>query len=451
MSHDFNWPLQRIAAAAQGSLLGTAATISGISTDTRTIKPGDLFIALRGPNFDAHDFAADAVALGAAAVMVERQLAVPVPQVIVPDTRLALGHLAGARRAQFNIPVIAITGSNGKTTVKEMIAAICAQRGAVLATQGNLNNDIGVPLTLLRINSSHKFAVVEMGANHPGEIAYLTHLTRPDVALINNAGPAHLEGFGSLQGVAQAKGEIYGGLSSQGVGIVNADDNFAGLWRGLCRNHAVLSFGLSNTADVSARWVTDALGSHVTIITGQGEVEVTLRLLGRHNIMNALAASAAALACGCSLQDIKQGLESLQPVKGRLQLKHGKNGSKIIDDTYNANPASFKAALDVLSIYPGQRYVALGDMGELGEGAAQMHREIGAYAKSSGIDRLYTVGQFAQFAAEGFGPRAKEYRDQPGIIGALLSDLTAEVTLLVKGSRSMHMEDVVNALTQSEV
>ncbi len=450
MSLNFNWTLERIASAVDANLLGTSAAINGVSTDTRTIKSGELFIALHGPNFDAHEFVALAVQQGAAAVLVERQVNVPVPQLVVDDARLALGKLASAWRQQFNIPVIAITGSNGKTTVKEMLASICAQRGEVLYTRGNLNNDIGVPLTLLQINQSHDFAVIELGANHAGEIAYLTQLVKPDVALINNAGPAHLEGFGSLAGVAQAKGEIYGGLAANGIGIVNADDAFATLWRKLCGQHSVIDFGINNTAKITAQWTVSTSGSHVHVNTPQGNCEVQLRLLGLHNVMNALAASAAACAIGCTAEQIKLGLEAVMPVKGRLQLKSGKRGSRIIDDTYNANPVSFKAALDVLKVFPGQHYVALGDMGELGPDTEKLHRDVGVYAQSCDVQHLYTVGMFGRFAAEGFGKQAQVFTEQPQLISALAAELSSDVTLLVKGSRSAHMENVVNALTQTE-
>ena len=450
MSLNFNWTLERIASAIDANLLGTSAAINGVSTDTRAIKSGELFIALRGPNFDAHDFVELAVQQGAAAVLVERQVNVPVPQLVVADTRLALGQLAAAWRQQFTIPVIAITGSNGKTTVKEMLASICAQRGEVLFTRGNLNNDIGVPLTLLQINQSHDFAVIELGANHAGEIAYLTQMVKPNVALINNAGPAHLEGFGSLAGVAQAKGEIYNGLAANGIGIVNADDAFASLWRNLCGRHSIIDFGLYHTAKVTAQWAVSASGSHLQLQLPQGNCEVQLRLLGQHNVMNALAASAAACAIGCTSEQIKFGLEAVMPVKGRLQLKPVKQGSRIIDDTYNANPVSFKAALDVLKVFPGQHYVALGDMGELGPDTEKLHREVGNYAQTCDVHHLYTVGTYGRYAAEGFGKQAQVFTEQPQLISALAAELSSDVTLLVKGSRSAHMENVVNALIQAE-
>ncbi|MBI3562683.1 MAG: UDP-N-acetylmuramoyl-tripeptide--D-alanyl-D-alanine ligase [Gammaproteobacteria bacterium] len=450
MTASLNWNLDKIATALQARVIGTATTISGISTDTRTIAQGDLFIALRGPRFDAHDFAMTAVQEGATAVLVDHPLNVPVAQIVVDDTRLALGRLASAWRQQFKIPVIAITGSNGKTTVKEMLAAICAQRGQVLATQGNLNNDIGVPLTLLRLNHGYQCAVIELGANHPNEIAYLTKLVKPDVALITNAGPAHLEGFGSLQGVALAKGEIFSGLSKNGTAIINSDDPFAAYWQGLCIGHPLMSFGFSNTASVSASSSTSTRGAGLQLQTPQGGIEVQLPLLGKHNVRNALAAASAALAVGCDLQDIQRGLHSMPPVKGRLQLKPGKHGSHLIDDTYNANPASLRAAVDVLSEFPSQRFLALGDMGELGAGAEQLHHEAGVYAQAQGIDRLYTVGGLAKHAATGFGPSAKSFSEHSALIASLIADLSEQVTLLIKGSRAMHMENVVQALTQSE-
>ena len=365
------------------------------------------------------------------------------------DTRLALGMLANAWRRQFSIPLIAVTGSNGKTTVKEMITAIMSVRHNTLATQGNLNNDIGVPLTLLRLRSEHQCAVIEMGANHAGEIAYLTKLAAPQVAVITNAGPAHLEGFGTLEGVANAKGEIYGGLTGSGVAVINDDDQFAGMWRGLCEGKTVIGFGLRQSTDVTANWHASGTGSEINIKTSLGEIQVLLNLPGRHNVANALAASAAAIAAGATAHDIKAGLESLRGVAGRLQIMPGKSGSRIIDDTYNANPASLHVALEVLQNFSGRHFLAMGDMGELGGDAEMLHRDAGVQARAHGVNRLFTVGKLASRAAESFGQDALSFDDQPAMINAIEHELAADVTLLVKGSRLAHMERVVQALNKN--
>ena len=366
ISPSFVMSLQEVARVVNGQLQGKDLIVHGVSTDSRSTDKQNLFVALTGPNFDGHNFVTTAVERGAVAVIVDRQMQSTCPQVIVEDTRIALGKLANAWRKKFAFPLIAVTGSNGKTTVKEMLTAILSVRHPVLATQGNLNNDIGVPLTLFRLSKQHEFAVIEMGANHAGEIAYLTDIAQPDVAIITNAGPAHLEGFGSLEGVAKAKGEIYGGLSETGTAIINADDCFNPLWREYCADHKTLTFALDNDADITASWSVDDKGSLINAKTPAGEVSIHLPLLGRHNVMNALAAIAGTLAAGITLTEIKTGLESLQPVRGRLQIKSGLNGSRVIDDTYNANPASLNAALAVLGDFTGQHFLALGDMGELG-------------------------------------------------------------------------------------
>lgn len=443
----FTWSLEQIADAAGGKLLGKNITVQGLSTDTRKIEKGNIFIALVGPNFDGHDYAAQAQASGALAIVVNRSLDVDCPQIIVDDTLTGLGRIAKAWRTQFNIPLIAVTGSNGKTTVKEMITSVMSVEHKVLATQGNLNNEIGVPLTLLGLNTEHTCAVIEMGANHPGEIAYLTELARPTVAVITNAGPAHLEGFGSLEGVAMAKGEIFSSLNQHGVAIINADDQFASLWVGLCQSCKASSFGLSNKADISATWEICDSGSELEIKLHKSSFKLVLPLLGKHNVLNALAAIAASEAAGASQAAITAGLEKLKPVTGRLQMKPGKSGSRIIDDTYNANPASLMAALDVLSTYPGEHFLALGDMGELGQSSDNLHREAGVQARVTGVHKLFTVGKLAKYAAQSFGEHARSFSDQPSMISAISDELTSDVTLLVKGSRLMQMEKVVSALT----
>ena len=426
---------------------GKDVLLHGVSTDTRTLQAGQLFVALRGPHFDGHDYLAEAKAKGAAACMVEKPVA-NCPALIVSDTRLALGKLARAWRRRFTIPLVAVTGSNGKTTVKEMLASILAQQGSTLATRGNLNNDIGLPLTLFELDTRHASAVVEMGANHAGEIAYLTRLAEPNIAIITNAAPAHLEGFGSLEGVAKAKGEIFQGLGKNSTAIINADDRFAPLWRELAKNKRQLTFGLHQPADISGRWQAGDRGSQLQVTTPEGHVELQLALLGEHNVMNALAAIAAAQAAGIPLLAIKTGLEAMQPVPGRLQLKPGRNGSRIIDDTYNANPASLAAAIQVLAGFAGQTILVLGDMGELGEDALSLHAEVGRVAKAAGIEALYSVGTMAKAAAQAFGEGAQYFADQASAIAALQPELTPQATVLLKGSRLSHMERVVAALLQ---
>lgn len=446
----FQWNLLAIAAAAQGELMGNDAVVSGISTDTRQIGTGQVFVALTGENFDGNEFVGQACRLGAAAVVVSKDIECDCPRIVVEDTRIALGLIAQAWRRRFAIPLLAVTGSNGKTTVKEMLNSIMSVQETTLATQGNLNNDIGVPLTLLRLRNSHGCAVIEMGANHIGEIAWLSKIAEPTVALVNNAAEAHLEGFGSLDGVAHAKGEIYSGLTEDGIAVINADDAYAGFWQQLCAGKTILRFGLENEAEVTADWHAQDDGSQIELHTPYGDTRINLKLPGRHNVMNALAASTAALAAGAKLVQIRDGLQAMHSVGGRLQIKQGYSGSRIIDDTYNANPGSLRVALDVLNDFNGRHFLALGDMGELGSETEHLHREAGIVARDSGVDRLYTIGGLAHLAADSFGQGAAVYEDQPTMISALRDDLDKDVTLLVKGSRLAHMERVVQALTSNE-
>jgi len=442
-----------LAAAAkvlQGTLRGTDTEFTGVSTDTRTLKHGDLFVALVGPNFDGHSFVNEAAGKGAAGALVSRALAADVSAVQVADTRLGLGQLAAHWRRQFQIPVIAVTGSNGKTTVKNMIAAILNVTGPVLATQGNLNNDIGVPLTLLRLKPGDLHAVIEMGMNHPGEIDYLTKITHPTIALINNAAAAHLAGLGSVSAVARAKGEIYSGLDAVGIAVLNADDPHADLWRELAAPHRIITFGLDRPADVSAEYELDAGGSTIHLKTPHGGINMRLSLLGRHNVMNALAASSASLAAGVSLADIQTGLEKLRSVSGRLEVKHGLNGARILDDTYNANPGSLAAGVEVLKVASGERVLVLGDMGELGKAAHDIHRRVGLLAKSLGIERLYAVGELTPGAVEAFGKGAQHFTSHEALIENLRSCLHAGMTVLVKGSRLMKMERVVAGIVEHD-
>ncbi|MDX5332915.1 MAG: UDP-N-acetylmuramoyl-tripeptide--D-alanyl-D-alanine ligase [Gammaproteobacteria bacterium] len=437
--------LSDIAAMAGGELIGADTAVQGVSTDSRNLREGDLFIALRGPRFDAHDFVPDLEA--AVAAMVEHLCDTVLPQVLVEDTRLALGRLARAWRARLSATVVGLTGSNGKTTVKEMIAAILQECGSVHATRGNLNNDIGVPLTLLALRDTHDYAVIEMGANHAGEIAYLTAIAQPHVALITNAGPAHLEGFGSIEGVSRAKGEIFQGLPADGVAVINADDSYADYWRGLNTGRRILSFGAEQAADFTGSLAADG---QLRMQTPEGELALDFALRGRHNLLNALCAAAAASAAGASLEAIRRGLAAMQPVSGRLQARVGRNGAALIDDSYNANPASMRAAIDVLAARPGRRVFVMGDMGELGGDATAMHAAIGEYARAAGIDRLHALGPLSAAAAEAFGASAEHHADWRALAQAVTDELSADVTVLVKGSRSMRMERVVAALEQQE-
>ena len=445
-----NWLLSQVALAVNGRLIGPDVGLSGVSTDTRAIGPGQLFIALHGDNFDAHDFLAPAVASGAAALLVaaEEKLPAGVSAVVVDDTRLALGRLAAAWRANFALPVIAVTGSNGKTTTKEMIAAIlkAAFGDAVLATRGNLNNDIGLPLTLLGLNAGHRAAVIEMGMNHPGEIAYLAPLGAPTVALVTNAQRAHLEGMGDLDEVAREKGTIFTGLRADGVAVINADDRYAAAWQAQAAPHVVRGFGIDQAAEVHGKVRQHGLETSLELTAPEGSASIHLRIPGRHNARNAVAAAAATLAAGIPLAAVVAGLESFAGVKGRLQRRAGRNGAEILDDTYNANPDSVRAGIDVLAATIGRKLLVLGDMGEIGEASGQYHDEIGGYAKSQGVDRLFALGDAAQQAVRNFGEGARHYCNVDKLIAAVDKELGPDATVLVKGSRFMKMERVADAL-----
>ncbi|MFA6061342.1 MAG: UDP-N-acetylmuramoyl-tripeptide--D-alanyl-D-alanine ligase [Gallionella sp.] len=423
-----------------------------VSTDTRKVVQGDLYIALRGEHFDGADFIAQAAASGAVAAIVNQDAGsriqdAAIPLLLVEDTRLALGQLAAHWRRQFDIPVVGITGSNGKTTVKEMLASIlrvaAGSDEAVLATKGNFNNDIGMPLTLLQLNAQHRYAVIEMGMNHPGEIDYLTRIACPQVALINNASGAHLEGMGSVEAVAHAKGEIFAGLQHEGSAIINADDEFAPLWRSLAGVHSLLEFGLNPAADVSGVWYPQTTGLRLMARTPSGDFTADLQVPGEHNARNALAATAAAIELNLSLESIVEGLEKFGGVAGRLQRKAARGGAVVIDDTYNANPASLNAAIAVLAQTNGHRVLVLGDMGELGENAAAFHAGIGKSAKQSGIEKLYALGELSREAVREFGVKAQHFDGIDALLAALEVELHAGTTVLVKGSRFMKMERVV--------
>lgn len=412
--------------------------------DSRAVQVGDLFLALKGERFDAHEFVPQVVGKASAA-LVAHPVDALIPQVIVPDVSLALGQLAKHWRQQFTKPVIGLTGSNGKTTLKEMLTAILSQQGQTLATLGNLNNELGVPLTLLRLRAEDQFAVIEMGANHFGEIDYLTHLVLPQVAILNNAGAAHLEGFGDLAGVARAKGEIFAGLGTDGVAVINADDAYAAYWRDLNKQGRVLSFGFAKDADLRGEL---SLDQQLVIHYGADSIRVCLKLLGKHNQLNALAAAAGASALGLPLTVIKQGLESLQPVKGRLNPKQGQHGGLVIDDTYNANPSSTAAAVAVLAEQQGRKILILGDMAELGTTGEQLHFELGQIAKAAKIDEIYTLGRLSAAASQAFGAGGYAFQDLADLLAALRPNLTLDTQVLVKGSRSARMERVVEALTE---
>jgi UDP-N-acetylmuramoyl-tripeptide--D-alanyl-D-alanine ligase len=445
-----NWLLSQVAHAVGGQLTGSDVALSGVSTDTRAVGAGQLFIALRGERFDAHDFLATAIDGGAAALLVADVAKVPagVPAVVVDDTRLALGRLAAAWRAEFELPVIAVTGSNGKTTTKEMIAAIlkAAFGDAVLATRGNFNNDIGLPLTLLGMDATHRAAVIEMGMNRPGEIAYLAAIGAPTVALVTNAQRAHLEGMGDLDEVAREKGSIFIGLQEDGIAMVNADDAYAALWRDMAGTRTVRTFAIDHAADVHGNVHQHGLETALDLTAPEGEVAIRLCIPGRHNARNAVAAAAACLAAGIPLAAVIAGLEGFSGVKGRLQRRTGKHGAEILDDTYNANPDSVRAGIDVLAATIGRKLMVLGDMGEIGEASGQYHDEIGGYAKSQGVDRLFALGEAAQQAVRNFGEGARHYCNVDKLITAVEKELGPDTTVLVKGSRFMKMERVADAL-----
>ena len=418
---------------------------TGISIDSRHLQPGNLFIALRGEKLDGHNYVEIAFQKGAAAALVEHSTASAIPQFLVKDTKIALGQLGAYWRQQFPIPIIGITGSNGKTTLKNMLARIlqCAtnEPNTVLATKGNLNNEYGLPLTLAQLNAKHRYAVIEMGMNHAGEIAYLTKLTQPQVAVITNAAEAHLEGLKTVAGIAQAKGEIFLGLPPNGTAILNRDDAFFETWATLTRGRSYLTFGLKNTADVSA-----IIGNTVTIQTPQGCFNIKLPLLGTHNLMNALAATASALALNIEISAIQRGLESVTPEPGRMQQFHLDNDIRIIDDTYNANPVSLKAAVQTLATLPGTKIIVLGDMKELGPDALHYHKQAGENIRDHGIHYLFTYGDLSLATAQAFGKNAQHFSERESLLNTLKPYLQKDVVLLVKGSRSMRMEYFIKAL-----
>ncbi|MGX8941095.1 UDP-N-acetylmuramoyl-tripeptide--D-alanyl-D-alanine ligase [Symbiopectobacterium sp. Eva_TO] len=445
--------LQQLATALNATLLGEDVAVETVCTDTRKLTPGCLFIALRGEKFDAHDYAHQAVRGGAAALLVSKHLPIDVPQLLVGDTRLALGELGAWMRRQSSARVVALTGSSGKTSVKEMTAAILRQCGDVLYTDGNFNNDIGVPLTLLRLTLDHRFAVIELGANHIGEIAYAANLVRPDSALVNNLAAAHLEGFGSLDGVARAKGEIFNGLPTKGIAVINADSNDLTRWHDVLRDKTVWQFS-PQQGEYTDYYASDIRneggGTLFELHTPFGSLEVNVPLPGRHNVANALAAAALAMSVGAGLQQVKDGLAQLKAVPGRLFPIMLAAKKLLLDDSYNANVGSMTAAVHTLAEMPGYRVLVVGDMGELGENAEACHQKVGEVARDAGIDTVLSIGTLSQ-AISLTSERGEHFSDRAALIARLKTLLSAHgtISILVKGSRSSAMEYVVHALQEN--
>ena len=475
-----NPTLANIAQLCGGRLEGADATYTSVSSDTRTLGKDALFVALRGPNFNGNEFVSAALAAGACGAIVDAKQAVAIPQILVADTQVALERAGNGWREQFDIPVIGVAGSNGKTTAKEMTAAILSQLGHCMATRGNLNNHIGVPLTLLRLDTTHRFAVVEMGANRGGEVAALVRIARPTVGMITNAGAEHLEGFGSIEGVARAEGEMVEGLAPTATAVINADDEFAGLWRGLTKAR-IVTFGVSSPADFKATEVRTTIGpegflTQFTLVCPLGSAAVTLHMGGRHNVANALAAAAAASATGAKLEHIVAGLGGMRAVAGRLQFKKALSGAWIIDDSYNANPSSMRAGIEVLAELDGKKWLVIGDMAELGDFSEVAHTEIGEFARAKGVERLFAMGGLAKLAVNSFGAEAQWFPDAQALAAALTQALAgatttqasggvattgtavglspaagAGVRLLIKGSRVNRLERVVDVLVHGSI
>jgi len=445
--------LLTLAKEISGTVRGPDRELGSIVTDSRKVREGDCFIALKGEKYDGHDFISQAITNGAKVILLQQEN--PVTRYVdddvsflrVQDTTIALGAFAAFWRRLVSMPVIGITGSCGKTTVKGMLGAICQQQGKTLVTQGNFNNHIGLPLTLLQLDATYQFAVIEMGANHPGEIHYLGKIAQPTISVITTVQPAHLEGFGSVENVAKAKGEIYDVLPEHGTAVLNIESQYSPLWRKIIKNRMIITYGLQETATVHASEIN--LGSDkVSFILHLREKKqrVTLNIPGKHTVMNALSAAACADALNISLENMIKGLENFQGVPGRLCQLTGLHGARIIDDTYNANPGSMQAALEVLAHCQGHKMFVMGDMGELGQDAALYHTEIGEYAKKIGIDSLYAVGKLSEFAVKAFGKQGKIYASQEALVTDLKLQLNSKTVVLVKGSRSARMENITNAL-----
>jgi UDP-N-acetylmuramoyl-tripeptide--D-alanyl-D-alanine ligase len=429
-------------------LFGQDAKFTGVEIDSRRVSPGSLFVALAGEHHDGHDHLDEARSRGAAAAFVARPVPASLPLLIAEDTVSALGRLAAAWRQRFQLPVIAVLGSNGKTTVKEMIAAILRQKegDGVLATHGNQNNALGVPLTLFRLGSQHCAAALELGANGYGEIAHLSEITKPDIAVITNAGLDHLAGFGGIEGAARANGEVFSAMNGNGISILNGDDECLAIWCQLAGGRPCLRFGFNPDVEVRGNWQPQLDGGDLTIESPWGRIKTRLHFMGSHNALNALAAAAACLALDIEPEKIAAGLAAARPVTGRLQSRFGAGGAHIIDDTYNANPSSLMAALDTLAKMPGKKLLLLGDMAELGDEADAWHSWVGQAARAAGVVELYAVGNLARLTAESFGKGAHYLTDSQALVTALLPRLRPDMNVLVKGSRCMTMERIVAEL-----
>ena len=423
--------------------------VLGAVIDSRKVEAGNLFVALDGEYVDGHAFLVQARLAGASAALVSELQDDELPQLLVKDVVTAFGQIAAYWRQQCDAKVVAITGSNGKTTVKEMVASILKQNGSVLATQGNFNNELGVPLTLARLSKDDDYAVIEMGANHAGEIAQLVKMVKPDIAIINNVSPAHLEGFGSVEGVAKAKGEIFAGLNGNGIGILNIDMPFMAMWKRVLDHKKVILFGLDSMADITAQDIQlDTTSSHFMVELGDEFHYINLPLSGIHNVANALAAIAVCYALEVDPAALNKGLALMKGVPHRLQLRAGINQSKIIDDTYNANPASYKQALASMQTFSGEHWLVLGDFGELGNESKHIHQKMGVDAKQSGIKRLFSIGENSQFAAQSFGDGAIHFEDINVLQQQLQQQLTGEITCLIKGSRFMQLDKLADVLAE---
>jgi len=456
--------LNQLEHVVQGYKQGENVSFDKVSIDTRSLKKGDLFIALKGDNFDANTFVHQAKDKGAAAVVVNEKVDAEIPSIVVTDSLKALTALATAERLKARIQVLAITGSNGKTSVKEMLAAILRQAHSVLVTDGNLNNHIGVPLTLLRLREEHQIAVIEMGASHIGEIKHLCEIARPNIAIINNVGAAHLEGFGSLEGIAKGKGEIISGLPENGIAILNGDDPWFDLWVVLAGKRPIISFGWSDKDDVwtdvksvRSEWSGEQFETHFRLNYRQQSVPVKLNLIGHHSVLNAMAAASASIALGVSLAEIATGLQKLHPVKGRMQPLKGINNSLIINDCYNANPQSFEVALNCVLKLKKPVWLVLGDFAELGTDAEKIHQQLGRDIADSTVDKLYTVGDMMRYTADSFNQlnnaherKAVHFSTKKELLLEMKSSMQAGVLVLIKGSRSQGLEDVVEQLKLEE-
>ncbi len=446
-----NMTLSLLAQELDGELLGEDVMFSNVSTDTRSLNRGDLYLALVGENFDGNNFIDEAARAGASSAVISRQSASQLPALKVADTHVALAKIANMNRQRSTAKVIALTGSQGKTTVKEMLASILNNSADCLATEANLNNTIGVPLTLLKLEEQHEYAVIEMGANAAGEIAFSVSAAEPDIALITGASPTHIEGFGSLQGIVIAKGEIIDGLKSDGVMVLNADDAYIEDWSTRATGKRTVRFSYENAAGDSQYFASQVKeqsdgASSFTLHTPQGEHALSIRFLGKHNVLNAVAASAVAMEAGASLADIANGIGKLDPVSGRLFSLSGMSGCRLIDDSYNASPDSFTAAIDVLSGLRGQKVLVMGDMGELGSDTDSAHRNVGEYAASAGLDALWAIGGKSKLAVDAYGGKGRHFKSKSELIEALADIANSDLTILIKGSHSAKMNEIVMAL-----